>query len=287
MVDDDHVDDDGSSTSISGEGSMSKKIAGAGMAIGLVVGAGAGLILEMSGAAGASSGASALRAVVDSTPGSTIPGDTTIVPSGSAVPADPNAPAPTPATKPDPAKRLQEILQPLIDDGTITQAQADKVIAAIDAARPPRPMGGDRRGAAGPIGFGLDVVAKALGITTADVKTALQGGQSLGDLAVSKGKTAQDVIDAIVAAATTKVTAQVTAGDLTQAEADKILAEVTARAGDFVNMKLPAGLPGFGGPGMGGRGFGGPGKGRGPGQPDNDGAGANAPAVTTPTTVTG
>ena len=34
--------------------------------------------------------------------------------------------------------RLQEVLQPLIDDGTITQAQADKVIAALLAAAPPR-----------------------------------------------------------------------------------------------------------------------------------------------------
>ena len=61
------------------------------------------------------------------------------------------------------------------------------------------------------------------------------------------------MIDAIVTEATTKVNEKVTAGDLTQAQADKILAEVTARAGDFVNMKLPAGLPGL--PGLPGPGW--------------------------------
>jgi hypothetical protein len=266
---------------------MSKKIAGAGMAIGLVVGAGAGLILEMSTSAGASPGASAsLAAVIDATTGSTVPGDTTAAPD-TTVPADPNA-STNPTTRPAPPKRLQDILQPLVDDGTITQAQADKVIAALEAARPIGPKAGDRGRMGGPIGFGLDVVATALGITADDVKTALEGGQSLADLAVSKGKTAQDVIDAIVAEATTKVDEQVTAKKLTQAEADTILAEVRARAGDFVNMKLPAGfpgLPGFGGPGI-GRGFGGRG---GPGHPvDTDGDGTTtAPADTTPTTVTG
>lgn len=287
------MDDDGVilGDAHNGSGNMSKKIAGAGMAIGLIVGAGAGLILEMAGSAGASSGASGLRAaVVDSTTDSTAPADTT-------APADPNssnsstdAPAPV---KPDPGKHLQEILQPLIDNGTITQAQADKVIAAIEAARPIGPMGGrgGHRGLAGPIGFGLDVVAKALGVTADEVKTALESGQSLADLAVSKGKTAQDVIDAVVAEATTKINEKVTAGDLTQAQADKILAEVTARAGDFVNMKLPAGLPGLPGfPGLGGRGFG-HGFG-GPGFPgDKDGDNDDAPADTTPsdtqTTVTG
>src|SRR4029077_6122226 len=105
-----------------------------------------------------------------------------------------------------------------------------KVIAAIVAARPAAGPGdgpfGGHRGFGGPgelIGKGLDVVATTLGITTDEVLTALESGQSLADLAVSKGKTAQDVVDAIVAEATTKINAAVTANKLTQAEADKIL----------------------------------------------------------------
>jgi hypothetical protein len=220
---------------------MNKKLAGTGLAIGLVAGAGAGYILEMSGSAGAAAGITALAAVDDST--TTTATDT---------------PAATDDVRPDPSTRLQEVLQPLIDDGTITQAQADKIIAALVAARP---VDGGRGGHRGPGGFGdhrgpaigLDVVATTLGITADEVRTAVQGGQTIAELAVSKGKTAQDVIDAVVAESTTRINAAVTDGKLTQAEADERLADLTTRVTEFVN-NTPAGGPGFGG-----RGFGGPG----------------------------
>ncbi|MDP9464302.1 MAG: hypothetical protein M3P52_06745 [Actinomycetota bacterium] len=247
---------------------MNKRLAGTGLAIGLVAGAGAGLILELSGSAGAVSGntAAVTATVGDSTT------DTAVT----------DAPV-----RPDPSTRLQEVLQPLVDDGTITQAQADKVIAALAAARPVGGPGGGHHwpgGRGGRGGLGLDVVATTLGITSDEVRTALQDGQSIADLAVSKGKTAQDVIDAVVADATTRINAKVTAGDLTQAEADQRLADLTTRATEFVNSTAPVGGPGFGGPGFGGRGFGGPG---GPGHrfDDND-ADDDATVDTTATTDT-
>jgi hypothetical protein len=256
---------------------MNKRLAGTGLAIGLVAGAGAGLVLELSGSAGASPGVSA---VVPATDGST-PDSTDAPATTDSTAPDANAPE-TPA-KPDLAKHLQSILKPLIDDGTITQAQADKVIAAIEAARPALPKGGGRHIFKGP-GFGLDVIANALGITADDVRTALKNGQSLADLAVSKGKTAQDVIDAIVKEATTAINERVTAGDLTQADADKILADITKRATDFVNNTPTAG-PFFGGPRFGGPWIGGPGMGR--GHHGQDGDADDAPSDSTATTVTG
>ena len=233
---------------------MNKRLAGTGLAIGLVAGAGAGLILELSGNAGAAgTTAAAVDATTDTT-GTTGTGDS----SGTAATdsADP--------VRPDPSTRLQEVLKPLVDDGTITQDQADKVVAALVAARPADgpgrggPMGG-HRGPGGRIGFGLDIVATTLGITADEVRTALQSGQSIADLAVSKGKTAQDVIDAVFAEATTRINADVTAGKITQAQADTRLADLTAMVTAFVNNAPPAGFPGFGGPGFGGPGFGGPG----------------------------
>ncbi len=274
---------------------MNKRLAGTGLAIGLVAGAGAGLILEMAGSAGASSGSpSAVQAVVgDSTSDSTAPTDSTdsTAPSDTTAPTDANVPtdANAPDTaKPDPSVRLQKILQPLIDDGTITQAQADKIIAALAAARPTGPMGGGHRVLVGAGQFGLDVVATTLGITTDEVRTALQSGQSLADLAVSKGKTAQDVIDAIVAEATTKINAKVTAGDLTQAQADKIVSGLTTLATDFVNNAHTFGGPMFGGRGMGpGRGFGPRNHGDGNGDDGGVPAPTDTPADSPVTTVAG
>ena len=246
---------------------MNKRLVGTGLAIGLVAGAGAGLILELSGAAGAASGTPTAAVVGDSTDSTT-----------------PDAKTPADPVRPDPSTRLAEVLKPLVDDETITQAQADKVIAALVAARPEGGrggpgMGGGHRGPGGLIGAGLDTVATTLGVTADEVRAALESGQTLADLAVSKGKTAQDVIDAVVAEATTRINTAVTDGKITQAQADERLADVTKFATDFVNNGGPAFGPGFGG----GRGFGGPGH-HGDDN-DNDGA-ADAPSDTTVTTVT-
>jgi hypothetical protein len=252
---------------------MNKKLAGTGLAIGLVAGAGAGLILELSGAVGAASD-NPTAAVVGDTTDSTTPDATT--PDASTT----DAPIPADPVRPDPSTRLGEVLKPLVDDGTITQDQADKVVAAIVAARPAGgPDGGHRGFGGGPrglIGQGLDVVATTLGITNDEVVTALKDGQTLAELAVANGKTAQDVIDAIVAEATTRINTAVTDGKITQAQADERLADVTTFTTDFVNNGGPA----FGGPGFGGRGFGGP------GHHGDDNDGVDAPSDTTATTDT-
>jgi hypothetical protein len=55
-----------------------------------------------------------------------------------------------PANRPDPSVRLNETLKPLVDAGTITQAQADAVIAALKAEMPQR----GERGRGGKAGAG-------------------------------------------------------------------------------------------------------------------------------------
>ena len=97
-----------------------KKIVTAGLVAGLLAGAGAGLVLEVSGSAGAEQSVTAAAN-----------GDAAM---GSMDPAG------------DHAAQLQSILQPLVDDGTLTQAQADAVIAALEAAGPMGGMRGDGAG---------------------------------------------------------------------------------------------------------------------------------------------
>jgi hypothetical protein len=166
-----------------------------------------------------------------------------------------------PADRPDRAAHLQEILQPLVDDGTLTQDQVDKVIAALEAAGPAGGPGG--RGPGGPErggperGAKLDTVATVLGITADEVRTALQGGQTLADLATANGKTADDVVNALVAELKAHLDEEVAAGTHTQDEVDQIFADATTRITDMVNNGAPAGGPGMGdGKGPGGRGHG-------------------------------
>jgi hypothetical protein len=134
------------------------------------------------------------------------------------------------------ADRLAEVLQPLIDDGTLTQEQADAVIARLQEAMP-RGLGGH-----GP-GFlhkGLDTAADALGISEDELRAALQDGQSIADVAAERGVDVQTVIDALVADAQARLAEEVAEGDLTQEQADARLSRLTEAVTAMINGERPA-----------------------------------------------
>jgi hypothetical protein len=79
------------------------------------------------------------------------------------------------------------------------------------------------------------VAAKAIGITEADLTTALNGGQTMAAVAKAHNVDPQKVIDALVADGQAELAAAVKAGTMTQAQADAEKAEVTQRATDQVN----------------------------------------------------
>ena len=145
-----------------------------------------------------------------------------------------------------PGEHLSGALAPLVANGTITQAQADKVIAALQAARPFK-GGGHHRGHH-KFHIALKVVADKLGITQAALRTALESGQSIAEVARSKNVSVQSVIDALVADAKTRLAAKVTAGELTAAESAARLAEITEKITALVNSDPPKllGRPGRG-----------------------------------------
>ena len=141
--------------------------------------------------------------------------------------------------------KLKGALSGLVTDGTITQTQADKVASTLDEALP---KGGGRGGPGGHHGkrHGLEAAAATLGVTRKELGTALQGGQSLADVAQSKGVAKDTLIAAMVAEAKTHLSEKVTAGRLTQAEADTRLAEVTTKITEQVDRKGLPGRPGRG-----------------------------------------
>ena len=134
------------------------------------------------------------------------------------------APASTTAEGARGADRITSALAGRVSDGTLTQAQADQVAATLAAS------GGERgRGKRGGRGPGLGAAATALGLSEADLRTALQGGQSLAQVAQAQGVDVDTLIADLVAAEQTRTAQAVTDGKLTQAQADERLADVTAR----------------------------------------------------------
>ncbi len=142
---------------------------------------------------------------------------------------------------------LEGVLGELVEEGVITQEQADVV---ADRIREQGPLNGfgDRRGGGGH----LETVAGLLDMDIADLVKALRDGQSIADLAGTEGTAT--VIEALVAEATDRLNTAVAEERLTQDEADEKLAEIAQRITDMVNGELPEG---FEGPrGMGPRGGG-------------------------------
>jgi polyhydroxyalkanoate synthesis regulator phasin len=175
---------------------------------------------------------------------------------------------------------LSALLATLVSKGTITQAQADAIIAAQTAAEAAhdalRPA---KDGLNGPFGDKLTVIASALGTDTNTVLTRLKAGDSLATIAGAKKDA---LIAALVADETKKIDAAVTAGKLTSAQATEMKANLVAHVTAEVNATAPVGGP-MGGP-MGGKGDKG---GRGHGGPRGGGMmGGAAPTIPTPTTTT-
>ncbi len=102
------------------------------------------------------------------------------------------------------------------------------------------PGGFDHRGFGG-----LDAAATYLGLTAAELRTQLESGKTLAQVAQDKSKSVDGLIQAMVDEAKTHLDAAVTAGRLKQAQEDSILANLKQRITDLVNGTFPQGPPGF------------------------------------------
>ncbi|REE85400.1 hypothetical protein A8990_112129 [Paenibacillus taihuensis] len=148
---------------------------------------------------------------------------------------------------------LKKAMTAAFDKQQATEKQAftDNLDKLVDSQ--PGTMDGHFGGGKGGFGMGFggkggfhferktDINAAAapvLGMTADAVNTALKSGdKSLADLAKDRGVDAQKVIDAVKQAIIDDLNASVKAGDLTQAQADKAIADAANIAENTVNGK--------------------------------------------------
>ena len=131
--------------------------------------------------------------------------------------------------RPDRSAQLTSTLTPLVAAGTISQAQADAVVKAIVAAQPDDGLGG-RGWRGGGVGHNSALVASTLGITEAQLQTSRQSGQTIAQIAASKGVNVQTVVNALVAAEKTE-------------HPDQTEVAIVARVTNQVNGIRPAAAP--------------------------------------------
>jgi len=163
--------------------------------------------------------------------------------------------------------------------GRITKAQADELKERIQSgdgvlggaggpgfgrgaggfAIPGGPGGPGVPGLAGKpfIANELAAAAKYLGLSESDLRTKLEAGQSLADVAKAQSKDLAGLEQAILDAAKADLDKAVADKDLTQSQADDILANLKSHIDDIANGSLRFRGPGGpGGPGHVGRAFG-------------------------------
>jgi hypothetical protein len=107
-------------------------------------------------------------------------------------------------------------------------------------ARGPQGMGG-HKGKGGPGKIMSEAVANVLKLTTTELKTQLQSGKSLADVAKTQSVDIADVKTVLTSDFTAHLAEEVTSGKHTQAEADAKLAEFKTNLDTMVNRVGPAG----------------------------------------------
>ncbi len=140
------------------------------------------------------------------------------------------------------AEAIVEALAGLVDDGTLTQEQAEEVATTLDESDALR--GGPWRG--GGHHPGLTTAATALGMTEDELRTALEVEGSLADVAAMQGVETAVLVDALVAARTEHLQDRVAEGDLTQAEADERIAALPEHVAALVEGETRLGEHGRG-----------------------------------------
>jgi hypothetical protein len=147
-------------------------------------------------------------------------------------------------------KAMVDQIEAQVTAGTLTKAEATAIEARLATSNAPLfALGGGHGGpghgghgrGGGPISF--DAAATYIGISASDLRTQLAAGKSLGAIATANGKTVDGLKAALTTAAKSDLDTAVTAGKLTQAQEDQILATLPSRLDEEIN-EVHAGAPG-------------------------------------------
>ncbi len=146
-------------------------------------------------------------------------------------------------------KALENRVDQAVEDGRLTEAQADALKERIDSGAAPLIFGGFGGPGFGHGHFGhfadLDAAATYLGLTEAELRAELEDGKTLAEIAKGEGKSVSGLVQALVKEAKARIDEVVADGRLTQAQADELEEDLEERITDFVNGELSGPGPGF------------------------------------------
>lgn len=144
---------------------------------------------------------------------------------------------------------LKNRVDEAVADGRLTREEGQRMKERIDAADVPllgpglrRHHGpGFRRHGPGPFQAKLETAAEYLGLTQAQLREALSDGKTLAQVARSRDKSVDGLVDSLVEEAEQKLEDDVQAGRLTEAEKREMLSGLKQRITQMVNGRFPVG----------------------------------------------
>ena len=160
-----------------------------------------------------------------------------------------------------------QVLESAVQDGKLTQEQADRMRERMEQAAGPGMMGGFGRGmmgGRGGIGHGMmggsqtsliAVAADKLDMTVEELQAELEAGKTIADLAEEKDVDTQEIVDAFLAPKQEWLAQAVDDGRLTQEQADQMLDNMRTMVQGHIDGTTPFqgngpdGCPGMGGAG--------------------------------------
>jgi hypothetical protein len=157
-------------------------------------------------------------------------------------------------------KALENQVDAAVSAGRLTKAQGEKLKQRIESEDfplfgPPAFGPGFGFGHIGPFFHHLDAAAEYLGLTESQLRTQLNSGKTLAQIAQAQDKSVDGLIAALKAETKEKLDAAVAAGRLNKEDEAQILKDLDQRLERLVNEKLTIrfrndhrGFRGFGGP---------------------------------------
>lgn len=140
---------------------------------------------------------------------------------------------------------LENRVDAAVEAGNLTEEQAAELKERIEAGEVPLLGVGPGMGQRVHHGF-VDLAAAAdfYGISEDELRSSLQDGDTLAEIATANGKTAAGLVDALVAAAKVDLDEKVEEGRLTEAQRASILEDLESRMQDVVDGEFSFGFRG-------------------------------------------
>lgn len=137
---------------------------------------------------------------------------------------------------------LKNRVDEAVADGRLTKDEGQRMKERINADDVPLLGPGLRRHhGPGPFHAKLEAAAEYLGLTQAQLREALSDGKTLAQVARSRDKSVDGLVDSLVEGAEQKLEDDVQAGRLTEAEKREMLSGLKQRITQMVNGRFPVG----------------------------------------------